>query len=220
MSDPGPLRTLVLLRHGRTPWNHVRRIQGQYDIGLDDVGHAQAARTAPVVAALGPALLWCSDLQRTRLTAEPLVAATGLEPAYDARLREYSFGAYEGLMQADLETRDPESHAALRRGDYDQVRHAEPTVEVRARMVAALEELLAQLEVGQTAVAVSHGAAIRVAVAALLGWPGEQFRTLRGLDNCGWVVLEQHPADEVLRLAAYNRTVPESAAPGTVDGPP
>ena len=200
-------RTLVLLRHGRTAWNHSGRIQGQQDVGLDDVGVDQAARTAPVLAALAPSHLWCSDLARTRMTVAPLAASCGLEVTYDKRLREFGFGAYEGLDRSDLATRDPESHQALGRGDYDQVTHAEPTVEVRERMLESLGSLLDLLEPGQTAIAVSHGAAIRVAVGSLLGWPDEQFHSLRGLDNCGWAVLEQHPVDGVLRLAAYNRTV-------------
>ena len=54
--------------------------------------------------------------------------------------------------------------------------------------------------------AVSHGAATRVATGALLGWPDEQFHTLRGLANCGWVVLGEHGDGGPLRLVAYNRT--------------
>ncbi|MFB9311803.1 histidine phosphatase family protein [Nocardioides plantarum] len=200
-------RTLVLLRHGRTPWNHSGRIQGHADVELDDHGVAQAARTAPVLAALQPALIWSSDLLRARLTAAPLAEACGLPVTTDARLREFGFGPYEGLTHAALGASDPASHAAMRRGDYDQVTHAEPTDVVRARMLAVLTDLRDALSPGETGIAVSHGAAVRLATAAVLGWPDEQFRTLRGLDNCGWVVLHEHPADGVLRLAAYNRTV-------------
>jgi broad specificity phosphatase PhoE len=200
-------RTLVLLRHGRTAWNHAGRIQGHQDVGLDETGHAQAAAVAPAMAALAPAYVWSSDLRRTRETVAPVAAACGIEATYDARLREFGFGPYEGLDHATLAERDPESHAALRRGDYDQVTHAEPTAEVRARMLAALRDLLGHLDADQTALAVSHGAALRLAVGAVLGWPGEQFRTLTGLGNCAWVVLREHPGDGVLRLEAYNRSV-------------
>jgi probable phosphoglycerate mutase len=198
-------RTLVLLRHGRTAWNHEGRVQGQLDVGLDEVGHAQAARTAPVIAALQPSVVWCSDLRRTRETVAPLATATGLEPTYDARLREFFFGEREGLSHAEFAEADPAGFAALRSGDYDAVTGAEPTVEVRARMREVLHELLAVLAPGQTGVAVSHGAAVRVATAALAGWPEPQFHTLRGLDNCGWVVLVEDREQGELRLAAYNR---------------
>ncbi|MEO9323573.1 histidine phosphatase family protein [Nocardioides sp. C4-1] len=200
-------RTLVLLRHGRTAFNHERRLQGQLDVGLDDVGRAQAEAVAPAVAALSPAVVWSSDLERTRQTVAPVAAACGLEVTFDARLREFGFGPYEGLTHDDLADRDPDSLAALRRGDYEQVTHAEPTGVVHERMLAALHDLLAATEPGQTAVAVSHGAAIRVAVGALLAWPDGVFRTLGALGNCHWAALHEHSADGVLRLQAYGRSV-------------
>ena len=81
-------RTLVLLRHGRTAWNHSGRLQGQRDVGLDDVGHDQARRTAPAIAALAPTLIWSSDLERTRQTVAPIAEACGVTTVFDARLRE------------------------------------------------------------------------------------------------------------------------------------
>ena len=102
------------------------------------------------------------------------------------------------------------SFDALRRGDYEQVTHAEPLEEVRTRMVEVLAELRDALEPGQTGIAVSHGAAIRLATGAVLGWPEEQFRTLHGLRNCGWAVLREHDHDGVVRLEAYNRAVPDA----------
>jgi probable phosphoglycerate mutase len=202
------VKTLVLLRHGRTAWNHEGRVQGQHDVGLDDVGLAQAERTAPHVAALAPAVLWCSDLRRTRETAAPLLGATGLAATYDARLREFSFGERETLSHAELREVAPDEALALSRGDYDAIPSAERTSAVRTRMVQVLGELLAATDDGQVAVAVSHGAAIRVATGALLGWPDEQFHTLHGLDNCGFVLLEQHAGLDHLLLRAYNRVAP------------
>ena len=60
---------------------------------------------------------------------------------------------------------------------------------------------------------VSHGAAIRTAVAAMLGWPSEEALTLHGMENCGYTILRRPTPDDPWRLHAYNRTVP------TVSGP-
>nr|WP_237448379.1 histidine phosphatase family protein [Nocardioides flavescens] len=201
-----------MLRHGRTAWNHAGRIQGHLEVPLDEIGLAQAERTAPVLAALGPSIVWCSDLARTRQTVAPLGATTGLEPRFDPRLREFGFGEREGLTHAEFRSAHPEEFARFREGEYDAVPTAERTSAVAARMHEALTELLATLEPGQTGIAVSHGAAVRVAVGALLGWPDRLFHTLRGLDNCGWVVLREHPEHGGLRLEAYNRVVPETPA--------
>lgn len=203
-------RTLVLLRHGQTASNRERRIQGQIDVGLDETGHEQAARTAPVVAALRPDVLWCSDLARARATVAPVLRELGREPAwatYDARLREFHLGERQGMTHQEYAELDPEEFAAFRAGHYDVVPGAEKSADVSVRMSEALGELLRATPEGGTALAVSHGAAIRVATGALLGWPEQQFATLQGVGNCGWVVFREHADDGVLRLEAYNRTV-------------
>ncbi|WP_182523768.1 histidine phosphatase family protein [Nocardioides dongkuii] len=209
-----PGRTLVLLRHGRTAYNHAKRVQGQLDVELDEVGRTQAEAVAPAVAALDPALLWSSDLARARETAAYVEKATGLATTHDERLREIHLGERQDLTHEQYAARAPEEFARFRRGDYDAALGGEPTAAVRARMVAVLGDLLAALGPGETGVAVSHGAAVRVAVGAVLGWPDDLFHTLRGLDNCGWVELREDPDAGCLRLAAYNRVVAPEGTPG------
>ncbi len=199
-------RRLVLLRHGRTDWNHALRVQGQLDSELDDVGRAQADAAGAAMAKLAPTLLWSSDLARARDTALAVAAATGLEPVLDARLREFALGEREGLTHEEYAAADPVEFEQFRLGHYDSAPGSEPATAVSSRMRAVLLDLLAALGPGETAVAVSHGAAIRVAVGAVLGWPDDQFHTLRGLDNGAWVLLEEHPEVAELRLGAYNRT--------------
>ncbi|TIC84012.1 histidine phosphatase family protein [Nocardioides sp. GY 10127] len=207
-------RRLLLLRHGRTPYNHARVVQGHIDSSLDDTGLHQAAAVAPRIAALDPQHVWCSDLTRARQTAEPLLAATGLEATYDARLREFNLGTREGLSHPEYEAAAPEEYATFVTGDFDVVDGGEATAAVAQRMTSALDELLAATDPGRVSVAVSHGAAIRVAAVAMLGWPLEVSRSLRGLANCGWVELvEYHDTARGLRLAAYNRVVGPDVAP-------
>lgn len=201
-------RRLVLLRHGRTAYNHARRIQGQTDVELDDTGVAQARAVAPVVADMRPAVVWSSDLVRTRQTVAPVETLLGAEATYDARLREFHLGSRQGMTHEEYAEAHPEEFAAFHQGDFDVVPDGERTAAVRDRTCAALTELLALLGPGETAVAVSHGAAIRVATVALLGWPDEQLHSLRGLDNCAWVELVEQPQAGRLRLLAYNRTAP------------
>ena len=197
-------RRLVLLRHGQTSWNAERRIQGQLDSELDDTGHRQAAAVAPAIAALAPAALWSSDSARARQTTAYLAKETGLEPAYDARLREYHLAAWQGLTHAELD--GTPGFEEFRRGDFDVVPGGENAEEVASRMVAAVTDLLATIGPGELAVAVSHGAAIRDAVPVLLGWPVTERAALHGLDNCAWVELDTIGSGP-MRLRAYNRVV-------------
>ena len=206
-AEPGP-RRLLLLRHGQTAWNAARRVQGQLEAELDDTGHRQAAAAAAVVAGLSPAALWSSDSVRARQTAAYVAKETGLDPSYDARLREYFLAERQGLTHDEYAAVAPEEFARFRSGDFDVVPGGETAAEVASRMVAALHELLGSIAPGELAVAVSHGAAIRDAVPALLGWPVTERAVLHGLDNCGWVELDQVEPGAPLRLLAYNRVAP------------
>ncbi len=215
-------RRLVLLRHGQTAWNLEGRSQGHADISLDETGHAQAAQAAPHLAALGPARLWSSDVARARETAAYVADATGLIVETDARLREYDVGVRSGLTRPEFAERHPREHAAwLVHDETLLVAGEESSSDVRARVLPALTACLEALGPGETGIVVTHGACLKVGLLALLGWPHETSRTLRGMDNCGWTVLgEQDPVllhDGLrdgphgrLRLVSYN----ETATPG------
>ena len=198
-------RRLLLMRHGQTSWNAERRIQGQLESELDDTGHRQAAATAVVLARLGPAALWSSDSARARQTAAYLAKETGLDPTYDARLREYHLGARQGITHAEYADLAPEEFARFRSGDYGGVPGGETAAQVSARVVAAINDLLAGVAPGDLAVAVSHGSAIRDTVPVLLGWPAQDRPALHGLANCGWVELDQAEPGGLFRMSAYNR---------------
>ncbi|HWI43382.1 MAG TPA: histidine phosphatase family protein [Nocardioides sp.] len=202
MAEP---RRIVLLRHGRTEWNASHRIQGQLDVDLDETGIEQARDVAPVIAGLGPSVLWSSDLVRARLTAEQVAKESGLSPSYDKRLREFYLGDYQGLTHAELAARSEQDFRIFRTGAWDAIPGGERIADVAQRYVAALEDLAAELAPGETGVAVSHGAAIRVGVVAFLGWPLESALDLRGLDNCARVELCERESG-AWALSAYNLT--------------
>jgi probable phosphoglycerate mutase len=206
-------RRLVLLRHGRTSWNESGRAQGHADPGLDDVGHAQAAAVAPYVAALEPSALWTSDLARARQTSAYVEQATGLPAKEDERLREFDVGARQGLTMPEFVEAFPTEGARWLAGaGMPHVEGAETPTDVEQRLLPALQECLASLQPGETGVVVTHGAALKVGLAALLGWPRELGTTLRGMDNCGWAVLGELDDGGRVRLEAYNRQVGPAAA--------
>ena len=202
---PDAPRRLVLLRHGRTAWNAVGRAQGHADVELDDLGHEQAALVAPWLAAtFTPTVLWSSDLARARQTAAYVEKETGLDAREDARLREYDVGERTGMTLREFAESWPEQHAAWREGRHDAVPGAEGRADVATRIVPACRELLGAVAPGETAVAVTHGAALKVAAVDLVGWDAAVGDTLRGVDNCAVVVLQEGAPGAPLRLVAYN----------------
>jgi glucosyl-3-phosphoglycerate phosphatase len=173
----------VLWRHGQTTWNAENRFQGQTDIPLNEIGVAQAERAARLVAAFRPNLIFCSDLQRAVHTAAPLVRITGLPAIPDKDLRERSGGAWEGLTDREIRERFPAEHASWNPPD------GEPRAAVMDRVSAALTRMADQLDDGGLAVAVSHGAALRLGMERFLGLTEDQFGMLGALSNCSWCVL-------------------------------
>lgn len=192
---------LVLVRHGRTAWNHAGRFQGQADIELDEVGRAQAARMAPLVAGLGLDALVSSDLLRARQTAAALAAASGLEVRHDPRLQEINVGTWAGKTIEDAAAEFPGFHEHLATGrDFRRSATGETATEAGARVAAVLRELADERPEGTTAV-VGHGLALRMATLRLLGWDMVTGLALSGLWNCSWTILERR---DRWRLASYN----------------
>ena len=205
----------MLLRHGRTAWNATGRAQGHADVELDETGHAQAAAVAPWIAGLGPASLWSSDLARARQTATYVEKEAGLTARLDARLREFDVGARTGMTMAEYAEHHPDEHAAWLQHRRAELPGAEETTDVLARSLPAYEEVVAGLAAGETGVVVTHGAALKVSVLALLGWPQQQAGAMRGLDNCAVAVVEQDEPGGAWRLVAWNLRpdfVPDDAA--------
>jgi probable phosphoglycerate mutase len=200
-------RTIVLVRHGQTAWNAEGRAQGHADVGLDDTGRSQAEALAPVMAELDPDLLVTSDLARARETAALLEKETGLTAIEDPRWREYDVGERTGLTLAEFGERmgtafdgwwDVHAHV--------EVPGAETPDDVATRVAPAFEELLDRLDEGETAVVVTHGASLRVALVGILGWPLSTAAGFETMHNCGWAMLAETGAGRV-RLASYNQTV-------------
>jgi len=177
----------VLWRHGQTIWNAEHRFQGQSDIPLDETGQAQAERAARLLAALHPDLIVSSDLTRAAATAAALGRLAGLEVALDKDLRERHGGCWEGLTDTEIRTRYPVEHANWTPPD------GEPSAVVAERVAGSLLRVAdAASEPGVAtglAVVVSHGAALRLGMARLLGLPEELSGVLGPLSNCSWSVL-------------------------------
>ena len=155
----------ALVRHAATAWNEEGRLQGMTDITLSARGEADARswRLPP------PADAWkrvCSPLRRACRTAELLHPPA--PASVDSRLREMSFGDWEGRTLPELrETVGPAFIAAENRGLDFQPPGGESPRTVMERIAGWTAEIA---EKGEPVVAVSHKAAIRALLALATGW--------------------------------------------------
>jgi broad specificity phosphatase PhoE len=198
--------TLLLARHGETPYNAENRYQGQRDVPLSETGRAQAirlgARLGVACAAAHasaqahprfpgpPVAVYTSDLQRASETAALIVtemnAGANAPPSpllhFLPDLRERDFGAWEGLTREEIGARFP--------GETEP-RDAESWPAVWERMNGALAFIYQSHHAGGDAVVlvVGHGGSLRAFLCHALGVGHEHVRRFR-LDNASLSIIE------------------------------
>jgi probable phosphoglycerate mutase len=170
---------IVLIRHGETAWNAERRLQGHLDIPLNAEGQRQAQAMAAALAREDFDLVISSDLARASATAAALASRRGLQCELDAGLRERAYGAFEGLLYADIERRYPEEFAAWQRREVNSVmphgeRFAESFQQFYERCVGAILRIAGR---GTHIAIVAHGGVLECAYRAALGIALETPRT-------------------------------------------
>lgn len=87
---------LYILRHGETDWNKQMRMQGQVDIPLNDFGRELARATKEGIKDIRFDYIFSSPLIRAVETAEIVTGWSREKIVTDDRIKEISFGEYEG----------------------------------------------------------------------------------------------------------------------------
>jgi alpha-ribazole phosphatase len=166
---------LLLVRHGLTDWNAAQRFQGQHDVPLNDIGRHQAAALAERLAGEPLQAIFASDLQRARATAAAIVDRHPCPITIEARLREISFGAWEGLTYAEIAAGHPEVLAAWEKNILENAPPGGETLnQLAGRVQAVLDELLLAQD-GETILLVAHGGPLQVLICLALGLPPEKY---------------------------------------------
>lgn len=157
---------IYVIRHGQTDWNAESRLQGQKDIPLNDTGRQQATGNGMALGAILGADaaqfdFVASPLGRTRETMERLRRAMGLDPTLyrtDDRLKEVSFGDWEGFTLPELKRSVPERIAERRKLKWDFIPPGDDaeSYEILSWRIAAWLK-----DVNRPTVCVSHGGVIR-----------------------------------------------------------
>lgn len=161
-----------LIRHAIVEENARAYLYGTMDVEL--CPHSLEAQ-GPMYEALGqrlprPAIWVVTPLSRTRRTAEAIFRAgyPAVPLSVEPDLIEQSLGEWQGLPHAELPERlTLPAHAFWPLGGKEHPPGGESMDHVIGRVGAALERL-AERHAGEDVVAVSHGGAIRAAVAYAL----------------------------------------------------
>jgi len=183
---------ILLIRHGETAWNAVRRLQGHIDIPLSPTGERQAEALARALAAEPLEAIISSDLGRALQTAQAVAEHHPQLPLHtDPGLRERGYGAFEGLLYTEIAERYPVEFAEWQARDVDAVMPAGDRVAESFRQffqrcqdgIARWAERYPQ----QSILIVAHGGVLECA-----------YRAARGLSIDG-------PRDFQVKNASINR---------------
>ncbi|KFI57332.1 histidine phosphatase family protein [Bifidobacterium choerinum] len=216
MTAIGTVRSITLVRHGRTSYNLAGRVQGSIDIPLDDVGVWQARQTGDALRRLyverdpvARQLVVASDLRRANRTAHLFADPLGLEVHADPRLRERSFGDWEGMSGEELDAQWPKDFELWCRGLGGEMRHrAESHEHAGERGVEALRDWSHRADADTDLFVFSHGALIENMLQVLfgIGLALPDFVSVTSMRNAHWARLVNAGLDDPDRwiLVDYN----------------
>ena len=172
-----------LIRHGEAEGNLYRRIHGWYDGSLTEMGFRQLPYLAERFRNTRLDAVYSSDLRRAMDTARALSEPRGMLLRIREDLREVNMGAWEDKCWGWVERFEPEEYDRLNRDPWTwSVPGAEPGGETVRRLEAALLSIAEKHPGGEVAV-VSHGSAIRLLLAELLGVPSREIGRVPYCDN-------------------------------------
>ena len=159
MAKTGP--EILLLRHGETEWS----VSGQHtsftDIPLTDNGRVHGELMGRRIAGRRFALVLSSPLTRARETCR--LAGLGDEAELSDDLREFAYGAYEGITTPDIRRDRP---------GWDLWRDGAPGGETAAQVGERCDRVIERALAADGDVALfGHGHALRVLGARWLGLP-------------------------------------------------
>ena len=201
---------LVLARHGRTTAN-VAHILDSRPPGapLDELGLEQAERLGRRLADHPVRAVYASHATRAQQTAKPVAAAHGVAVEVIDGVHEVLVGDLEGRSDDAALEAFRDVYDAWWRGDLDaRLPGGESALDLRARFLPVVERLAADGD--GDVVVVSHGAAIRLAAAALLGDTAETWY----VPNTGLVVLRREAQGWVLESWDTAEPVPGDVTAG------
>lgn len=93
---------IYIVRHGETLWNQGKRLQGSTDIELNENGRDLAIKTGIALKNTRIDVIYSSPLKRAYETASLIRGDRDISIITDDRIKELSFGHFEGESFSEL----------------------------------------------------------------------------------------------------------------------
>lgn len=170
---------IIYVRHGLTDFPTDRiYCDDREDPVLNERGIQHARDAASLLAQQTVDIIYASPSARTRMTADEIAKATGVEIVEMAALRERRFGIWDGLYFNDIEQNYPTEYQAWKRDLANYTPQGGETMETLLQRAGSAITQIVRAHPNQTVVVVSHVGPIRVCVAEALKIPLAWYRQL------------------------------------------
>jgi len=181
------------MRHGKTDWNVVHKIQGRTDTVLNETGISAAVSAREEVERYGFEYCYCSPLKRAVKTATIVNEHTGLKAVIDERLIELGFGEFEGTMNIYRMPEHPLYKLFFDPDNYVAVNGCESLEELFERVKSFVDDRLKKhMENDDNVLIVGHGALNAALITYLTDAPLKDFWKF-GQSNCS--MFKYYPGD-------------------------
>lgn len=180
---------LYIIRHGKTDWNALHKLQGKTDIPLNETGIEMARQAHERYKDVHFDICYCSPLIRARQTADLLLEGRDVPIVIDNRLEEMGFGIYEGEQEVFEKPECPVRELFFNPAGYMAVGGAESLEDLIKRTCEFLSEVAIPLvNEGKDVLIVGHGAMNSAIVGQIRHKPLEKFWE-EGIENCKLIKL-------------------------------
>lgn len=194
------MKKIILIRHGESKWNTLKKIQGQKDISLTAKGLKQAQLIGNRLKKEKIDKIYSSDLKRAYITAETIGNKIGLDVTPMKELREINFGIWEG-MSNDQMLQEFYDDVLLWRSNPEKLKieGAESIEELQKRAMKGINKIIDDSDEHDNFVIVSHSATIKTIILGLLDMDLTYFKNLT-ISNVGLTVIEFREYNRVLKV--------------------
>ena len=160
---------IILVRHGRTPWNKDKIFRGTVDIPLDKVGQQEALLAGEWLKNETIHAAYASPLSRAMDTARAIAQHHGVPVQELPGLIDINYGDWQGVPLAEVKVKYVDLYRQWETAPQTvRFPNGETLDEVRARALAAVDEVMT-LNPDKTILLAAHRAVNKVLIAAFLG---------------------------------------------------
>lgn len=175
---------IYIVRHGQTEWNNEKRIQGQIDVPLNQIGIQQAINCSLYFSNIGIDQVYSSKLSRAIETARIITGDKMFIKTHD-ELNERNFGIWESHLWEEIHTQIPNLKEIWKNDDGSfKPQNGESLEDLVQRAQSFFKKIISENSLDSNILIVSHGGPIKSILGYVLGKDLVEVPDIAKQDNC------------------------------------